>query len=50
MKALTKLLDIVTEYPFIFYTLAMVLLAVYLVSKGVDCDNSPLTCMALLVK
>jgi hypothetical protein len=50
MKALNKILDIVTEYPFAFYALVMVLLAVYLVSKGVDCDNSPVTCMALLVK
>ena len=32
------------------YTVAMVLLGVFLIANGVTCENSPVTCMMLMMK
>lgn len=45
-----KILDLCTEYPFVFYCVGIVAVGLIAYATGLDCEKSPVACMMLVVK
>jgi len=46
----TKILDLATKYPFAFYCVGIVIVGLLAYATGLDCKESPVACMMLIVK
>lgn len=45
-----KILDLCTEYPFVFYCVGIVAVGLIAYATGLDCEKSPVACMMLVMK